>query len=216
MIIQGKNYTQAEGKRVMQEIIKQHEYSEIPLSSWPGKFVMDLLSNHQNFTEKCGNGVKRILVEKDKYGKNFCIKFERLDDTKVEISWHKALGTKKDYLKINVHSALRTAIKDQTNDFRSNFFENNTNPKCRITKELLTRNNCHVNHVHPSLFENLVKDWLISNNLEIVDVKIKDCGQFYEMDDSEQLKSWQPYHLKNAVLEVLSKTGNLRLGNRAV
>lgn len=213
MIIQGKNYTQAEGKLIMQGIIKKYEYSEIPLP-WPGEWVMDLLSNHQNFTEKCGNGVKRMLVEKDKY-KEFCIKLERLDDTKVEISWHKALGTKKDYLKINVHSALRTAIKDQTNDFRSNFFENNTNPKCHITKELLTRNNCHVNHVYPYTFENLVKDWLSSNNLEIADVKIKDCGQFYEMDDSEQLKSWKSYHLKNAVLEILFYKANLRLGNRA-
>ena len=214
MIIQGKNYTKKDIKLYMQGIIKQHEYSVIPLP-WPGGWVMDLLSNHPDFSEKCGNGVKRMLVEEDGY-KNFCIKFERFDDTKIDISWHKALGMKKDSLEYNVNKALRTAIKNQKDDFKSNFFENNTNSKCRITEELLTRNNCHVNHVYPYTFQNLVKDWLISNNLEIADVKIKDCGQFYEMDDSEQLKSWQSYHLKNAVLEVLSKTGNLRLGNRAV
>ena len=213
MIIQGENYTKADIIRFMQGIVMKYRNSEIPFPC-PGEWVMDLLSHHPNFIEKCGNGVKRLLVREGKYN-GFCIIMERLDGTEVDISWRKkALGTKKVYLKDDVNNALRTAIKDQKNYFRNNFFENNTSPKCRVTKELLTKNDCHVNHVHPFTFQNLVTGWLSSKNLEIADIKIKDCEQMYEMDDCEQLEGWQSYHLENAVLEILSIRGNLSLGNR--
>ena len=83
---------------------------------------------------------------------------------------------------------------------------------CPILNIPVFPNNCHIDHVPPKTFKQLVKNWLITENIKIKDVKfdeLKDDQIVRKMTDKTQKRSWQMFHQENAILRVLSVKANL-------
>lgn len=180
-------------------------------------FVHDLFECHPNYEEKAGCGVAGFVVERDKLygnGKHFCV--VRTDGSKTDFSWKKCVSGKQTNKRRLVLDAMRRAVQKQIFEYADKQFEKAPEIICPITGEIVTRDNCHVDHVYPNTFSYLSQEWIDDNNLshETIELKHNADGYGYVFADIGILHSWQSFHSQNAKLRILSPNGNISISNK--
>lgn len=101
-------------------------------------------------------------------------------------------------------------MRDQVFAFRDS--ELSGDMVCPITGERLIRESCAVDHVPPDTFDVLLFRFCADESIDPTCVAVgSDHGVIAVLLDQELLRRWQAYHLTNAKLRILSRTGNLQL-----
>lgn len=169
-------------------------------------FVLSLLEYHHEYLYKRGVGIASIYVSSPPVYSSRCFYIKRLDGSTTDFSWITCIDGEN--LKKDVLEAFRTAIKYQIDDFRAKELRVTTH--CPYTGEALTAKHCHVDHVYPNTFINLVEEFVWPFNLQDVRITPSSDNQYCsELADPLERSQWQAFHLKHAKLRLLSPTGNL-------
>lgn len=171
-------------------------------------FFMSLFTLHDQYDEKVGPGVSRIVVERD-FHNNKCLHLSRIDSSKVSISWVHCL--KPFCIKSTVSSAFRRAVKETIMQFKSDSLK--AGALCPINKSPITYTNSHVAYINAS-FETLLEDFLKAERVAFEEVQLcrpseSDTDQRRVISDMLLVKRWQAFHRLNAKLELLSDVANM-------
>lgn len=168
------------------------------------------LPYHSEAELKVGPGVYRFTVKHHpEFPNTKSVVIERVDQTSVPVSF-KNLGKDLPAVKReDRRQALRRAIKGQILEFRDQAFHFGLPLLCPVAGVPLSRHNCHVDHVAPATFANLVDGWLdlecvVLDQLELVPPPHPIC----ELAHAETRKSWEAYHAQNCKLRLLSPEGH--------
>jgi hypothetical protein len=171
-------------------------------------FLRDLVSMHPRAEEKTQGEISYFSVGADSYNGR-CFYLHRPDGTKTDFGSKKCLdGERRDNL---VFGAMRTAVMDQTQEFRQSQFDRGP-VRCPFKGVVLNLSNVHVDHTPPRTFYKLVQEWLAVSGLPLADVAIsesEDNQMFRQMTDPRQRVSWCQFHRSNATLRLTSKLANL-------
>lgn len=177
--------------------------------------LIDVLRMHEDFHEKTKGQEYQIGVRVcpiNPRNKQFYIL--RADGTDTDFSYYKAISSKskESYIK----ETLRAAIKDQTIEFKNNYFASNQDSKgyvlCMETSLKLKKKDSHLDH-YPKQFDEIVKEWIDIMQLssqDIVLVAPPDNGTAWFMQDEVLLKSFQDYHKEQAQYRVVLNKVNLQ------
>lgn len=208
--------TKKDAKNFIRTILYGYSVNK-PLEGTDLVFIYNLLRLHPEGSKKIGIGVKSIIIEnEERFKKTRHFSVIRLDDTNVDFSFEKCLSSNlNDPIKLFTASA-REAIAIQIISFKNNFFiENedlNGNVLCQITKVLVNKKNCHIDHVPPNTFDKISSDFIKINNIDVNKIKFVEesngTGQVFA--DSNLKNSFADYHKKNAKLRVVLATANLK------
>lgn len=210
-VLQGKTF---KTKGILTEYVKSilHKYDLWDsLNAEDESFMLEFFEAHPCWYEKQGCGVKRVFIGQDQVFKSKGFWLEWLDGGKTDISYKQCLNPSGAYA--HFASAARQAISWQILEFRDNYFKKNINVICPFTNESLTANSCHVDHIPPFTFSNLLNDFIKKNDIKIEEVETLSiqgqAGRIFA--DGKLYSKWELYHLENARLRIVSKHANLTI-----
>lgn len=215
--IQGKEFKNKEEiKKYVRGITSKYKDYTL-LEKEDMDFMMEIIKLHDEAEDKIGCGIKNIWIKKNPPYNTRGFWFTREDNTQSDFSWVKCIDKPKDTKKRDFYAACRTTVKDQIIDFKNKAFQETEKIICPLSGEVLTKNNCHVDHVYPATFQNLVKNFIKEYNLDIYSIKIEPTkdGEIetkFKYDNIADL--FYNYHLKTAKLRIISKTENLKLSKK--
>jgi hypothetical protein len=137
----------------------------------------------------------------------------RTDGSKIDFSWKICLDAKLPSLRSDVLFALREAIALQTMEFKGRMFAGQPLIPCALTGALVAIDKCHVDHIAPDSFENLVERWLETEGLSYEEVRLGASPDGYskQMIDPLQRAGWRQFHQQHAKLRILSTPAHLSL-----
>lgn len=168
-------------------------------------FMLDLINHLPNADEIIGCGIRNIsicVVPKGKFHWGFCVL--RIDASEQVFGFGK-FGIKPAQVRQRRSSeAFRNAISDQTIEYKEQYFDGHLEAVCEATGELMTREDCHVDHEHPT-FRELVKQFFGEDPI----IEMEDDGLFWNIADEELRSGWQAFHRKNAKLRCTTRKFNL-------
>jgi hypothetical protein len=177
-------------------------------------FLYDIFMLHPDIDNKIGVGIKQIESRINKeYPKTKCFWIVRNDGTETDISFMKCLTDIK--TESLVLKAFRVEISEQIESFKKNFFDSNGNNVylCPLTNEVVHRWDCHVDHISPKTFLNLVNEFCLKHELTLGEIAVYGSGVdgniLKTLADRNIANLWKDFHSQNAILRVLSKRGNL-------
>ena len=151
-------------------------------------------------------GIKRF----NRYGhqgNNLMLMYD--DGSAIPFSWNKCCKGKQSSDGISVKNAMRAAVEDQTSAVMDAAFRNAAEIACPMCGETITRRTAHVDHAPPMRFADLVQAWLIDRDLTLDKVLLADDPQGGAlMAPGQMLDSWREFHLRHAVLRVVSAKWN--------
>src|SRR5438105_1111764 len=110
-------------------------------------------------------------------------------------------------------TAARRAVEKEIINFKHNIFyrfqDTNGKIKCAISGELIGKENADVDHIPPSTFDRIVKDFITERNLDIGSV-IFTSGDIYKVskafaDESIQ-RDFASYHNQVCKLRIIERT----------
>lgn len=161
-------------------------------------FMKWVLSHHDQFDDKCGCGLKSILVQRDEFNNRF-FAIKRIDESIIDISWRHAL-TPKSNDRIFFLMALREEVKGQIFAFKKS-----SDSVCGICGEMIS-GDAHVDHVVP--FRDIVSSFFGDEIHETIDM-----GPVPSiLKDRTLAKRWKEYHEMFAVLQMSHARCNLKKG----
>jgi hypothetical protein len=182
------------------------------LESKQEEFMKELIeTRYDKYDEKIGErGLAGIFVDRNQdYPNTFCFYIVRKDGTCSDISWKACLTARRPH--DQVRRAFRTAIVSQILDFKNEIFGQGKPVYCHYTNELLTSDNCHIDHVAPKTFEYLLKNFLDLKQLKEENIELTgsvDLSSVRKIANPTLKAEWEKYHKDNAELRALSKLGN--------
>jgi hypothetical protein len=195
----------------VQEILYSYKPNEF-LNFENKIFIENLIFNHPNSEEKIGSGIQGIQVRQNPFYKNtrnFYI--VRTDSSETDFSFLKCITVPTQ--KAMFLQAARKATEPFMKNFKREYFiKNNMVAVCEIIGIEITYANSHVDHIPPNTFENIIKDFIEEENLDINTVQFKPSAdnQFgKEFENEELLSKWNEFHNKRADLRVISARANL-------
>ncbi len=167
---------------------------------------------HLDWDTKLGVGIKRILrIKEPNYGKHRAFLIERIDGTKTDISYIINNIQKKNYNR-EFRQALRKCVEPQIIEFKNNVFKEKKEIICPITGQLITFENCHIDHENPT-FDDLVINFISKYDIKIhpeLFPKEADLQTTYDITDLSIKKEFYDFHKKNANLRAIFSNANLR------
>lgn len=111
---------------------------------------------------------------------------------------------------VNLKSAKRNAVLDQTQGYKEQYFDGHEEALCEATGELMVRaagfrNSCHVDHESPT-FDQLDKEFFGDWEPPLVN-----DGEMWQLSDEwdDFKKTWQEFHRKHAKLRCVTRAFNL-------
>jgi len=180
------------------------------------RFMKALLENHRWRDEKVGVGIALMTVKVNRPFATRGFWLTRFDGTTTDFSWLECIdhpSQRKDVL-----AAMRAAVADQKQTFRTVFFATTPNPRCPLTGKPLSEEDSHVDHEAPLTFQKLAEDFIAENKIDVDAVVLHGYGDgniLQEFADLELKRIWQVYHRRHAKLRMLSPEGNLSIAKRA-
>lgn len=188
-------------------------------------FVDSLLRCHPHSDEKYKNTVscqyQRIYDENS----HDAVRLIRNDGSTTDISYIKCLNKnrlqgipvsekEKDALfRQSRRAAMRNAVTDQIDYFRSKFFEDKTTVICDISKLEIQFDNCHVDHIVS--FDSLCQIFEGENDItENMIGGSQDNQNFKYLNDDIILSKWCDFHQSHANLRVVHPVANLSILRR--
>lgn len=167
------------------------------------EYLLDILPNHPDWDIKKGNGIKDIVVNKtnysNKYCENRCFYIIRNDDTKIDISYLKAINNPSN--KSIIKKACRDAIRQEIVNVKSKI--NWGFDKCVISGEILYPHNTEIDH-YDYPFNIVVENWINSKNEKM----LLDNIVFGVFIDNEIIADFVTYHNANTHLRAIIKQEN--------
>ncbi len=204
-------------KATLQEYVKgilNNTAGEVDPKHLP--FLIDLFERHQDALSKIGMGVATVRVRLAMPYRTRCFEIERVDGSRTDISYLECLkpSTAKQWFP----AACRTAVADQIQAHKDlEFATADSTSTCPITGDLLTRDNCHVDHAPPWTFAAIVAAFIKENwHIDIHRVGYVDGDNVVESRFAEPATAaeFARFHKERAVLRVVSKRANLSVLRR--
>lgn len=207
--ISGKIFnTQNEAFDFVRSLLMELESSKfIDNSSEHWHFFSNLLARHSDYEEKNGLGIKKFLI-----GRNFKndieLNLERVDGSKVDVSWRKCVTGKATPIISNLKAAMRVEIDDQITDFKNKtFYKGMICTECNVAIDNI--DDCHCDHINH--FE-IIADIFIRQNfnhpIDFDDQPVTNKATF-KTEDCEYAKKWSAYHQQTASLRLIHANCNL-------
>ncbi len=164
--------TQSALQKRIQEILYRYQVGQ-QLLHGDFLFMLEVLKNHPDYELKNGIGIKAIFVRQNpvyKQTRGFWL--VRLDGSDTDFSYLECL--KETSHKKKFINACRVAIEPYTQKYKQAFF-NDLNGEiytCPYTNEPLKFIGSHVDHKAPNTFQQLVKDFVKENTIDISHVQV--------------------------------------------
>lgn len=173
--------------------------------------LLNMVYAHHQAQTKVGCGISHFTVETDcEFGNSRHFMIHRIDGSQTDVSFLTAIdGPNK---RRDKYSALRHAVIDQIKEFRSSVFSSVDTVRCPLRNTEITLYTCHVDHISPFTFVNLVDQWMNESCISLDKIEItpsSDNQIIAVMTNENQIKCWQKFHRTHAQLRVLSALGNL-------
>ena len=208
--------TNKEAWEFIHTILYSYEINK-PLENENLIFISDLLNLHPEAKNKIGTGIKSIIIENEKrFNKTKHFSVIRLDNTIADFSFEKCLSSNLNEPQKLFNSCAREAVANQIILFKDNFFLENQDSKgnvsCQITKVLVNKENCHIDHIPPNTFDKITSDFIKINNIDVNEIKFAEesngIGRVFV--DSNLKDNFADYHKQTAKLRVVLSTANLK------
>lgn len=202
--------SKADAKNHARAIMARHAVGE-PITGVDELFLRDLITCHPEAIQKTGCGISYFTSQIDPVWKTTrCFVIVRNDGSTTDFSFHTCIDGN-DHRKDVLH-ALRHAVADQIITFQRCAFACGVPIVCPYTGERLSASACHVDHVPPDTFLQLVGRWMAQESLQYPDLKLVDNAdnQWVRiLKDDSLSSSWQRFHICNANLRIISPVANL-------
>lgn len=217
--IQGKEFKNKEEiKKYVRSIVDSYT-DNTWLNPEDFNFIMEIIKLHDEAESKIGPGIAGIWIKKNYPYMTRGFWITRTDGTITDFSWVKCIDKPKDHKKRDFYAACRTSVKQQIIDFREEAFKDNNKIICPLSGEVLTKYHCHIDHIYPDTFENIVKNFIEEYNLNIDSVKVEPTkdGEIetkFKYNNISEL--FYNYHMEKAKLRVISKQANLRISKKGI
>lgn len=188
-----------------------------PVDETSAPFLFELFQFHDEWQQKAVGGVANISTQITQQGTR-CFVLVKRDGGSIDISFPHAIrripsprsATLIPQPLRDFKNAARTAVNAQIYGFRDRALQ--WQQRCPVTSEVLSRDNCAVDHVPPKTFDQLLYDFCCAHSLNPLSVVVgSEGGTVAVIKDADLLAAWQAYHNQNASLRLLSKAGNLQL-----
>jgi hypothetical protein len=161
------------------------------------------LDLHRYRDDKVGPGMVHIELGINKYRER-CFYVVRVDGTREDFSYRMCFNPASPWADLT--AALRCEIAPQVQKFRDS-----TPLICALTGVPLTLGNLHVDHVPPTTFSALAREW-VDRQGGVSQVPSHQSGTGKRaLSDRDQSDSWWIFHEQNAVLRLLSLEAHARV-----
>lgn len=213
-VICGETFTtKAALQKKIQAILYRYNNDDF-LSEQDLLFMVDVLRLHPDAIIKIGCGVESIQVRQNpiyRQSRGFWV--VRYDGSETDFSYLECLKETPHHHRFT--RACRVAIEPYIAQARRKFFleRGGRIANCPITREIITPDNCHVDHAAPNTFKVILSSFVSETGLDISSVKVNGNGEDGVLQDTLDDKTleakWVEYHNARAVLQVVSRTANL-------
>lgn len=185
-----------------------------PLSKDEFDFMLSVMQMHERAAEKIGVGVVSIDIQINHPYTTRGFYATRKDCSVTDFSYIACLSGNKDKSLPNFKRACRHSVDDYVVKFKKEYFLCDFDHICPISGELLTPGNSHVDHAPPYEFEDIVRDFIKNNNIDVKKVSLKkgDGVIKHIFLDKELDKSFFDFHKEKANLRVILDKENLKRG----
>lgn len=168
-----------------------------------------LLNRHPKASEKISSGVKSITVEDNGLASSRCFMVNRTDGSCIDFSYIRCFdGSLPQDIKFK--KACRRSVAKNTVAFREEQFGDKTvnikGAKSAISGEILSYENCHVDHTKPS-FNQIVEEFIAYYKIDVnqietveLDKLIGSCA-FVDPQLTEEFRAW---HKERARLRLIT------------
>lgn len=180
------------------------------IESKDNAFLLALFQRHPGYEIKVGSGIERIEIAKTPYG-NRCFFIRRHDSSIVDISYLQCLTPVSHVQKVK--SVFRDLIRYQIVEFKENNFTSGLT--CPYTGELLTWDNCHVDHYDPT-FDQIFMDFIECWNTDTFHIQVidKSYGWALASHQGQIGIDWKGWHYQTAKLRLISVKANLSMAKK--
>lgn len=179
--------------------------------------MRDVLSRHEDFTEKTLGGVFEIRVRQcfmNARNRQFYI--IREDGSDTDFSYRKCVSPTSKSTEIK--ATLRAAIRYQVESYKTEYFLDHADSlgyiRCPETNLKVKKAEAHIDH-YPLQFDEIVKIWVDKNDVESSQIKLVSNGDNsaeWDMEDKELLQSFIDIHQKYATYRVVLNKVNMQRG----
>jgi hypothetical protein len=178
-----------------------------PLRGVDAELITALVSNHPHAAEKIGSGIRHIDVRIIDYGqRGFWI--THTDNSSCDFSYRRALDGALTP-RAQCLQAMRSAVRDQIEEFRRQEFSRHIIIVCPLTDEDLTANDrTHVDHIND--FALLAEAFVICHTEGYDSIPIGSSPTHPGPALTEPtLSAWQKFHAEQARLRIVHPSANL-------
>ncbi len=179
-----------------------------------------LLERHHEYGQKVGVGIDHFEVIMTEHGSQ-CFRVVRTDGTGTDFSYLTCVKGTPPSHKTEVSRGFRHAVRIDLFRARDKFFAEHKGDDgrvaCAITKERITIDEGHMDHLPPMTFEVIVTTFLAGKGLGLDQVPISasaDDQVFTNIADPNLQDEFRSFHAKVASLDFVKSTINLAQSSR--
>jgi hypothetical protein len=180
------------------------------------RFLIELFMNHEKWASKSGSGVVAITTQMTPHGTP-CFAMILKNGHQEDISFPhviKLIPTNRSASRLpqgllDYRAAARKAVEFQIYEFRDQALA--VPSSCQVTGEVVTRENCAVDHVAPLSFDRLLFQFTSLFDLKPLEVEVGTLEGTVAVFASKEIESsWMEYHHTHCDLRLLTSKGNLQ------
>ena len=207
------------------EILWKYEIDEEVADAQDFQALVDLIENHPESIDKIGLGIAGFFVSSAHMGTR-CFYLLRVDGSSTDFSMDWAIKGERPSAFYEFKEACRAAVRPSINKAKRVHFENHGDEEgkvsCEVTGEMVTQDECHIDHKGALSFNVLVELFIDANGIEVTTDLVSppaDNQYVAELVDPEIKKRWIEMHTnsvnRNKSLRIVKKEVNLKLASSA-
>lgn len=209
--------TQKEATKFFKDMLNKYQDNET-VNNGDHEILLNLIERHPEAEQKIGCGIKRFYRAPTDMGTS-CFWLEREDRTYTDFSYGSCVKARGKTLFQEFMEACRESVRDNLIATKNNYFSDNADEEgkveCEITGEKITEEESHLDHMKPLTFQVIVATFIEANNIIVNRNMLTEShdGQFQTAFVDQDIKDkFRNYHHRVAVLRVVKKGINLKLG----
>ncbi len=110
--------------------------------------------------------------------------------------------------------ACRFLVEPRLRNFKASVFKNRP-VKCPITNQIVEWEECQVDHKSPLTFSVIIKSFIVSNNIDLSDIKYTSKITKEKFKDEDLASKFDLFHKKMAVLRIILTKENNKLAGKS-
>lgn len=197
--------------KICKEILYRYEFG-VSVCGEDFDFILLVLRMHPNYRQKIGKGISKITVQKDPRYKSRCFYIHRKDGTMTDFSFVKCLYPPNNFSVFI--KCLRISVEPYIIEYRNNILQKNDCVVCPESGDILSLHYCHVDHVYPKTFLQIVYDFIDTHNVDWTSynyVENTDMMIGPKMESGRDVLSmFYDYHKSECNLRLVSPSTNLK------